>query len=366
MSKYYRNQDDGTWANKPNETFNSGTTGFVVELHFRRYTSYYNCNVMIPVLITVAIGFFTVFLPPDSGDKLNLAVTVLLGFMLVQGIITQQVPKSAITPLLSLYVVCALIISTVNVASSACVVAIYHLSTESRPPLLVRLIGVRFLGCILCTSPRQSLANVRRMSLAGIGTLRSTIRRFSSSSTSPIHEVATRTPATLSPNRTLDTNHTGTSISLRNQLELHPLQSSSFNVSASSLVSRPSPVAQSERGIKLNPEMEGSGNCELEEEKHTTAAGAEPTSRVRLLVKADSQDSAENDGEAHARTVRRACADDEKDTRGKRVKRNAVKGETWQDFATVLNIIVSILYVLSSCAGIWLFLMPLWFESLRS
>lgn len=50
--KYYRNREDGTWANKHNETLNSGTTGFVVELRFRRYAGYYNCNVMIPVLIT--------------------------------------------------------------------------------------------------------------------------------------------------------------------------------------------------------------------------------------------------------------------------------------------------------------------------
>lgn len=302
------------------------------------------------------------FLPPDSGDKLNLAVTVLLGFLLVQGIIAQQVPKSAITPLLSFYVVCALIISTLNLAASACVVAVYHLSPESRPPLLVRLIGVRVLGCLLCISPRQSIANVRRMSLAGIGTLRSSIRRWSSTTTSPIHGIITRTPPiAISPNKTLDTNHTGTHFSGRNELELHPPQCSSFNVSASSFVSRPPFAAHLQGVIKSDPEIKISGNSEMEEEKPKASV---PASRVRLLVSANSQESTADEDEPHVPTNNRG-AEIYKNTRNQSAKRESVKGETWQDFATVLNIIVSILYVLSSTAGIWFFLMPLWMENLR-
>lgn len=354
VSKYYRNQADGTWAQKPNGTLNSGTTGFVAELRFRRYAGYYNCNVMIPVLIIVAIGFFTVFLPP-TGDKVNLAVTVLLGFLFLQGIIAQQVPKSAITPLLSLYVVCALLISTVNVAASSCVVAVNCLPEESQPPLLVRLIGVRFLGCILCSSPRKSFASFQLLSQAGINTvrnLRSSVRRHSSTRSSPTHVAASSAPGALPPNKSLKTNHTDkrSGISGRKELELHRLTTSSFNVSASSLVSRPSPITQADDGgAKSEPETEVvAGECELvEKPKNNSAADtrdADPTTRVRLLVSTDSQDSAEAEAQEerdrHVCTYKRAADNEPALLASEKGKGKALKGQTWQDFATVLNMYI--------------------------
>ena len=97
----------------------------------------------------MSIGFFTVFLPPFSGDKINLAVTSLLGFLFVQEIIAELMPKSESIPCLAIYVVRALLVSTFNVAACSCIVAVYNLPKERRPPILVRVILVRIIGGVL-------------------------------------------------------------------------------------------------------------------------------------------------------------------------------------------------------------------------
>lgn len=78
-----------------------------------------------------------------AGEKINLAVTVLLGFLFVQEIIADLIPKSENVPYLAVYVVFALLVSTFNVAACACIVAVYNLPQEQIPPFFVRLICAR-------------------------------------------------------------------------------------------------------------------------------------------------------------------------------------------------------------------------------
>ena len=112
-------------------------------------SGYYFYNLITPVLIIVSIGFFTVFLPPFSGDKINLAVTSLLGFLFVQEIIAELMPKSESIPCLAIYVERALLVSTFNVAACSCIVAVYNLPKERRPPIFLRVILVRIIGGVL-------------------------------------------------------------------------------------------------------------------------------------------------------------------------------------------------------------------------
>ena len=111
------------------------------------------------MLIIVSIGFFTVFLPPFTGEKINLAVTVLLGFLFVQEIIADLIPKSEIVPYLAVYVVFALIVSTFNVASCTCIVAVYNLPKDNTPIFFISVLCVQLgllfdwctkLICLVC------------------------------------------------------------------------------------------------------------------------------------------------------------------------------------------------------------------------
>ena len=87
---------------------------------------------MAPNIIISSIGFFTILLPPNS-DKINMAVTVLLGFFFIQTITADQFPKVKDSPLLAHYTLFALILSTLNLIGSVILVSIERISIVPLP-----------------------------------------------------------------------------------------------------------------------------------------------------------------------------------------------------------------------------------------
>ena len=79
--------------NNLSNTYNFSLPGFEVKITLQRFSQYYMLNLIAPVLVMSLVGFFTVALPSNSSDKINLAVTVLLGFLFLQTIISSLVPK---------------------------------------------------------------------------------------------------------------------------------------------------------------------------------------------------------------------------------------------------------------------------------
>ena len=91
-----------------------------------------------------------VFLPAGTGDKLNYTLTVLLGFVFSQAIVATYVPKVQTAPILADYVMQALFLSAVNLGFVVIVTGINSLPEGKDPPIIIRLIGIRILGFIIC------------------------------------------------------------------------------------------------------------------------------------------------------------------------------------------------------------------------
>ena len=104
--------------------------GFVAEVLMERHSEYYLTNLVAPLFVVVLTGLFVVFLPADSGHRIDLSVTVLLGFTFVQTIIASLLPKTDQIPLLARYVVWALVLSLVSVFAN---VLLFGLSTRYPP-----------------------------------------------------------------------------------------------------------------------------------------------------------------------------------------------------------------------------------------
>lgn len=90
------------------------------------------------------LGIFTVFLPAKSEARLNLAVTVLLGFMFIQTIVAGLMPRSNDWPLISKYIISSLVLSVFNLAACSVCVGIGSLSENSNPPLFLRWASYNF------------------------------------------------------------------------------------------------------------------------------------------------------------------------------------------------------------------------------
>ena len=66
-----------------------------IVFNFSRVVQYYLLSIFLPILILVAIIFAAFILPPDSGDRVSFAVTVMLAFSVLQPVVTVDIPKTA-------------------------------------------------------------------------------------------------------------------------------------------------------------------------------------------------------------------------------------------------------------------------------
>ena len=140
---------DGSWnIDTVNRTIEGIFTGFEVSLQFKRYPTYYIYNLFLPVSVVSIVGFISVFIPSDSSDRINLCVTVLLGFIFIQSLMTSLVPKVAQAPYVADYVIEAMILSGLNTVFSVIVIGIHHLNSD--PPKIVKVLGIHILGVIVC------------------------------------------------------------------------------------------------------------------------------------------------------------------------------------------------------------------------
>ncbi|KAL8588660.1 hypothetical protein ACOMHN_001977 [Nucella lapillus] len=102
----------------------TGTT-FVVFL--RRKRTFYILNTIIPVVMLSLLNVLVFILPADCGERMALAVTVLLSFTVYLGIISDNMPKTSESlSVLAVYLTTLLAVSTMSVCCAGLVLNIHH------------------------------------------------------------------------------------------------------------------------------------------------------------------------------------------------------------------------------------------------
>ena len=67
-----------------------------------RKASYYFINIITPALYCISISMMVFWLPPESGEKISLGITVLLSFTVFQLVVAENTPRTSDhTPMLS-------------------------------------------------------------------------------------------------------------------------------------------------------------------------------------------------------------------------------------------------------------------------
>ena len=130
--------------------------GFEISIELGRYSEYYLFNLIVPVIVMSMIGFFAEILPASSSDKINLAVTVLLGFMFLQTMISSLIPKSSSIPSISCYLLAALLLSAFNVASSTLVFSLNKVTAIKNGPRILNFV-IRLMGIMVCYKIKWNL-----------------------------------------------------------------------------------------------------------------------------------------------------------------------------------------------------------------
>lgn len=114
-----------------------------VILVMRRKTLYYMYNVVLPCIMMSVLTLLVFCLPPDSGEKIALGVTVLLAFSVFMLAIAEKMPETSESiPLLGIYLTAVMAITSISVVMTV-IVLNFHYRGPSRkevPAWLRRLL----------------------------------------------------------------------------------------------------------------------------------------------------------------------------------------------------------------------------------
>ena len=128
-----------------------------VDIVLKRVPSYYFWNLIVPVLVVSYLGIFSWILPPDSGNRNYLVITILLSFLFIQTIIANVLPKSGQIPEISKYLISSLIISAFNLVYTVFLNCIFVKNSNDIPTRGINFVVFDIIGLLVLFGVRERL-----------------------------------------------------------------------------------------------------------------------------------------------------------------------------------------------------------------
>ncbi|GFR01904.1 acetylcholine receptor subunit alpha-type acr-16 [Trichonephila clavata] len=136
-------------------------------IHIRRRTLYYGFNLIIPCVLISSMALLGFTLPPDSGEKLTLGVTILLSLTVFLLLVAETMPPTSdAVPLIGTYFACIMIMVAFSVVMTVVVLNYHHRSSDTHEmPDCVRSLFLIWLPWIL--RMQQPSAKLQRKAIFG-------------------------------------------------------------------------------------------------------------------------------------------------------------------------------------------------------
>lgn len=124
-------------------------------VHLRRRVLYYAFNVIIPCVLLSMLTLTGFLLPPESGEKVTLGLTVLLAFSVFMLLIAENMPPtSEYIPLIGIYLTVIMSMSGLSVVFSVFVLNIHHRGSLAKcPPKYIKTFA-KIMAKVLCMTVR--------------------------------------------------------------------------------------------------------------------------------------------------------------------------------------------------------------------
>ncbi|ODM98991.1 Neuronal acetylcholine receptor subunit alpha-10 [Orchesella cincta] len=105
-----------------------------ITLVIRRKTLYYIYNIVLPCMMLSVLTLLVFCLPPDSGEKIALGITVLLAFSVFMLAISEALPETSESiPLIGIYLTVVMAITSISVIVTVVVLNLHYLGPRVRP-----------------------------------------------------------------------------------------------------------------------------------------------------------------------------------------------------------------------------------------
>ncbi|GFR62847.1 neuronal acetylcholine receptor subunit alpha-10 [Elysia marginata] len=120
----------------------------------RRKTLYYLFNIIFPCLWLTILSLLGFWLPPDSGEKITLGITVLLAFSVFMLLIAESMPAtSEFVPLIGIYLTVTMGMTSLSIILTVFVLQLHHVGPHKRPvPDWLRTLVCNVFARAVCMS----------------------------------------------------------------------------------------------------------------------------------------------------------------------------------------------------------------------
>nr|QFS21895.1 nicotinic acetylcholine receptor alpha 7 subunit [Periplaneta americana] len=117
----------------------------------RRRTLYYFFNLIVPCVLIASMAVLGFTLPPDSGEKLSLGVTILLSLTVFLNMVAEAMPATSdAVPLLGTYFNCIMFMVASSVVSTILILNYHHRNADTHEMSpRIKTIFLHWLPCIL-------------------------------------------------------------------------------------------------------------------------------------------------------------------------------------------------------------------------
>ncbi|XP_025105050.1 neuronal acetylcholine receptor subunit alpha-6-like [Pomacea canaliculata] len=123
-------------------------------LHLKRNTFFYLFNIIVPCVMLSTLNVLTFWLPPLSGEKVTLGLSVFLAFSMFMLLIAEEVPASSeAVPLIGVYLCMVMTMTSLSVIMAVVVTNLYHRGRKMRAaPRWLANLCIHWLARPLCVS----------------------------------------------------------------------------------------------------------------------------------------------------------------------------------------------------------------------
>ncbi|XP_022257668.1 neuronal acetylcholine receptor subunit alpha-7-like isoform X1 [Limulus polyphemus] len=134
-------------------------------LHIRRRTLYHGFNLIIPCVLISSMALLGFALPPDSGEKLTLGVTILLSLTVFMLQLAQTLPPTSdAVSIIGTYFACTMIMVAFSVVMTVVVLNYHHRNSDTHEmPQCIKTLFLKWLPFFLRMKRRGRKTNSRHV-----------------------------------------------------------------------------------------------------------------------------------------------------------------------------------------------------------
>uniref|UniRef100_A0A158PBY1 Neur_chan_LBD domain-containing protein n=1 Tax=Angiostrongylus cantonensis TaxID=6313 RepID=A0A158PBY1_ANGCA len=119
-------------------------------ISIRRRTLYYGFNLVLPCMLISALALLGFTLPADSGEKLNLCVTIFMSLCVFMLMVAEAMPQTSdALPLIEVYFSCIMFEVGASVVCTVFALNFHHRTSESYQPMMPLKILLDWLPTLL-------------------------------------------------------------------------------------------------------------------------------------------------------------------------------------------------------------------------